>query len=1467
VVIKVWYAAGPAAGDALPDATVGMSDIPGSGTRGGWSVPGAGALRSCAEEDGGRFLAAPGAAARPAAWFPCVDDGASLAHFSLGVTVERGLVAVAPGILTKTAEEEEAEEGAEEDRRGSGADAPSSRGAPDVFDPASARSGPKKKRFAFSSGGVPTQAHTITLAVGDFAQKAIPVSAAAVSAFTAAAEAEARDAEREREKKARETTETESSRGLLREGVRVSENTNPGRGNTNDADPNDPNADVSSTRRSATHTLYVPRGFEMELDAASSAVASALREVELYLGRAFPFPGGARFAFVPSDCATGAGSRAPGVAGGVNGDIASALIGCGVVVLPIDALAHPRSATCVLRSRTVLAECAARLVFGGFLEPAGDGDAWLAEGLAGHLAGRCVVARAMGGDELRYRRAREAEAVIAADDGNFLPPLASREARVWRGGRSVGGAPGDENEAGPAKTPPDAPQPPRVGAETERRAVPVSRPPRPLAPEVERLVRAKATAVIGMLERKLGEEGMRKVLRKLAGLQAKSPGAEALQERASAAAKATRAAREKAKAAAEAASQTSETTDEAANVSAKEKAAQCARDLLRREREEAKASHALAASPARFLRSVSFLTLCRQNATMTKNEMAAFFCRWIEGGGCPRLTVGYTFRKSRRQELLFAIELDGCAAAAAADRAAFRKNAKISVTVRVQEADLPPSDHAVSLSAHDRAYCLMPLQLVTKPKDRRTIARQQQAALDRQQRAIEEGGANPRSLDAAAAAEVLQWECPVQWVRVDPEGEWLAEVRVPVAQHGLEGMVTAQLTKERPADVAAQAAAVAYLSKRAAAGSTSATRALLQCAGDETVFCRVRSDAAVALSSSARDGTQRANLAHTGVARAYRKRLCDPESGLPLPSALGGASSLADAVVDEGFLRALGAPREPVRERSRRPEATSPCERWHTPLECVELLIDALNHFRADGDPMDGSSFVAAALTSLGRTRPPTAASFAGAANAVARWARRDAAVCGAGGAAHAGGRRVTVAAIHALKHLLCAGGGEAFAKEKAAGDAHANANEKPPISPFGSALRFAREISADAAGDPCRAVRRAGASLAFALEWRWGGRTGPARALALAALACKAEPSAGARADVLWDARTRFARAGGRARRRRRGRKPRARPLTAARSRTGPPTRSGRRHGSPGPRRAARRRRCCTRSPGARDGTTPSTRRRARAAPPTSRRRWRAPAAPATPRRRRSRRVRGAWRRLARSTTRRSARSGASARRRGAGPRRRRRSGAGSATKDGRRVAPSTKRRWRRRRRRRVPSPPGPSLPGPSPPASRYRRGPSPGPAWRGRTGGLPAPCRKGRLSRTTLARRSPAGPAAGPAAAAAAAEAAAATMRWFSPAPPPRRVPVPVPVPTRIRTRRPLRRSPRSPRSPRRPPRWRPRSRRRVDRKTATMTKPRRLRRHRPSLLRPRPRTRRRGWARSASGLRRRRLRPRRRRTPWRR
>ena len=189
----------------------------------------------------------------------------------------------------------------------------------------------------------------------------------------------------------------------------------------------------------------------------------------------------------------------------------------------------------------------------------------------------------MGGDELRYRRAREVEAVVEADDGERLPPLASRAARVWRGGRAPGGegekdAEREKDKASNRGEGGDAP--PRGGddanAASSRRAVSV--PPRALAPETELLLRYKATAVIGTLERRLGDEGMRKVLRKLVNLQGKAPGAEALQERFSQAAKAHRAAREKAKHARDAADG-AEGADEAANASAREGGGAAEREL------------------------------------------------------------------------------------------------------------------------------------------------------------------------------------------------------------------------------------------------------------------------------------------------------------------------------------------------------------------------------------------------------------------------------------------------------------------------------------------------------------------------------------------------------------------------------------------------------------------------------------------------------------------------------------------------------------------------------------------------------------------------------------------------------------------------------------------------------------------------------------------------------------------------
>lgn len=202
--------------------------------------------------------------------------------------------------------------------------------------------------------------------------------------------------------------------------------------------------------------------------------------------------------------------------------------------------------------------------------------------------------------------------------------------------------------------------------------------------------------------------------------------------------------------------------------------------------------------------------------------------------------------------------------------------------------------------------------------------------------------------------------------------------------------------------------------------------ALLQCVDDPKVFCRVRADAARALGACACDASQRSNLALTSVARAYRRRRCDPSTGLPAPTDL---SNLATAVVDEGLVAALGLPRSP-------PEptggggggataggvaggGTGGSARWVTPSECVELLTDMLDYIGADGDPHDSTSLVAAGLAALGNTRPPTTAALEGAVDAIRRWLRHDAVICGVGGSTHAGGRRVTIAALHALRALV----------------------------------------------------------------------------------------------------------------------------------------------------------------------------------------------------------------------------------------------------------------------------------------------------------------------------------------------------------------------------------------------------------------------------------------------------------------
>ena len=73
------------------------------------------------------------------------------------------------------------------------------------------------------------------------------------------------------------------------------------------------------------------------------------------------------------------------------------------------------------------------------------------------------------------------------DDGETLPPLASRAARIWRGGQYAG-------------------------------KDPAAAAPQPLAAGVERALQAKAVTIIYMLEKRLGPDVLQKVLKYFAGL-------------------------------------------------------------------------------------------------------------------------------------------------------------------------------------------------------------------------------------------------------------------------------------------------------------------------------------------------------------------------------------------------------------------------------------------------------------------------------------------------------------------------------------------------------------------------------------------------------------------------------------------------------------------------------------------------------------------------------------------------------------------------------------------------------------------------------------------------------------------------------------------------------------------------------------------------------------------------------------
>ena len=212
-------------------------------------------------------------------------------------------------------------------------------------------------------------------------------------------------------------------------------------------------------------------------------------------------------------------------------------------------------------------------------------------------------------------------------------------------------------------------------------------------------------------------------------------------------------------------------------------------------------------------------------------EVNSFLERWVYGAGVPKLCVGYVVKR-RKNVMEFAVKLEGSEAYFAADRAALAvaRNHRSSITVRMREEHRPDAnDHVVSLGHSSWQLMDIPLQ----PRRRMVIEDDLESKEDRL---------------------IAAMDCPVRYVRVDPEYEWMGNIEQSARQIGLESMMAQMLEKEK--DVVAQSVAVEFLGRRVANGSMSAVLVLDKCLNSDDTFCRVRAQAALALGKSASEKTQ-----------------------------------------------------------------------------------------------------------------------------------------------------------------------------------------------------------------------------------------------------------------------------------------------------------------------------------------------------------------------------------------------------------------------------------------------------------------------------------------------------------------------------------------------------------------------------------------------------------------------------------
>ncbi|KAI3673284.1 hypothetical protein L6452_39401 [Arctium lappa] len=340
--------------------------------------------------------------------------------------------------------------------------------------------------------------------------------------------------------------------------------------------------------------------------------------------------------------------------------------------------------------------------------------------------------------------------------------------------------------------------------------------------------------------------------------------------------------------------------------------------------------------PLRTLSTKEFRHLANEVGNLERPFLREFFPRWVGSSGCPVLKMGFSYNK--RKNLVELAALRGCTATPDSNSSIsntkpdfVKREADVGwpgmMSIRVHELD-GMYDHPV-LPMAGETWQLLEIQCHSKLAAKR---------FQKPKKGSKHDGSDD-NVDTVASVDMRSnIDSPLQWLRADPEMEYLAEIHFnqPVP------MWINQLEKDK--DVVAQAQAITAL--ELFPRLLSIVNALSNLLCDSQAFWRVRIEAAFALASTASEETDWAGLLH--LIKFYKSRRYDEKIGLPKPNDF---HDFAEYFVLEAIPHAVAL----VRAADKK-----------SPREAVEFILQLLKYNENNGNPYSDVFWLAALVQSVG---------------------------------------------------------------------------------------------------------------------------------------------------------------------------------------------------------------------------------------------------------------------------------------------------------------------------------------------------------------------------------------------------------------------------------------------------------------------------------------------------------------------